>query len=386
MSLREATEAVAVDMGKGNAWTVEGKHPGRFYLFNHCGSICSQKTRITMREAGLAFTNVEVSLTNSSNYRPAYVSLRLRSWDGKSAMVGEGFGSWNGSSSTSENGFDPCVVPILVDLEARKVVSDSKVICLYITEVSSLLRPKDRVKDELVKKHIDLVDKTPHPALLYDSSPTFDPRPRFFVNITSKGGLHAGQINALERHLADEGKMWTDPNIKRAYQAKVQKTKDGLKQTIDTDGGNPDYFEGACRTTRATLRKLEEDLKKYPGDWLCGDQITCVDLFWGVSLVRLIWCGYGSWFADLPDVKAYTDRLSRRESILKESILNPHSGPSHHMSPFIEKHQGKVARLKYDLKVEMIGAITWKWTPTIAMGILAVTVGVACKQAGVINI
>lgn len=385
MSLEEATAAAAAAMGKGNASTVDGKYPGRFYLFNHYTSLCSQKTRITMREAGLAFTNVEVPLFNHSNYLPAYVSLRLRSWDGEKAMVGEGKSSWNGSSSTSENGFDPCVVPILVDLEAGKVVSDSKMICLYATELSGLLTPKDPAKEKLVEKHVNIVDMTPHAALLYDSSPTFDPRPRWNVNVTSKGKLHKDQIKSLEKLLADEGKTWTGPNMKRAYQAKLQKVKDGLKQKIGTSAGTSNYFAMAVQRTMDYLRELEKDLKTYPGDWLCGDQITYADLFHGVSLWRIIWCGYESWFDGLPEVKAYVARLEARESILNETILNPNSGPSPHFSPYIEKHQGKVARLKYDLKVEMIGAITWQWTPTVAVGILAVLVGVACDRAGVIN-
>lgn len=386
MSLREATEAAAAAMGKSNSWQVNGRYPGRFYLFNHHLSICSQKTRITMREAGFAFTNVEVPLFNSSNYQAPYVALRLRSWDGKSPFVGEGFGSWNGSSSSTENGFDPCVVPILVDLEANRVVSDSKKICLYAAEVSGMLVPKDKVKAELVEKQISLVDKTPHHALLYDNAPGFDPRPQWSINVTSKGSLHKNQIKALKKHLALEGKAWSDPTIKRAYNAKIQKTTQGLQQTLNTEKGYSGYFDAVKQRTREYLLELEADLKKHPGDWLCGDQITLADVFQGVSLVRIIWAGYESWFSGMEMVSAYARRLTERESVLKESILNPHSGPSQHLAPYVEKHQGKVARIGYMMKYNMIATVTWSWTPTVAMGILAVVIGVVCKEMGLVEI
>lgn len=374
--------AAAAAMGKSNVWTVPGSSPGRFYLFNHHLSMCSQKCRITMREAGLSFTNVEVPLFNYSNYQPQYVRLRLDSYGG-GPMVGEGFGSWNGSSSTSENGFDPCVVPLLVDLEAGKVVSDSLVICKYICETSGNLVPKDAEKMAMVLKHIEIVDKTPHLALLYDSSTSFDPRPSWNRHITAKGGLHKDQIKALDKWLSKEGQTWTDPLIKRAYMAKKQKTLNGLNATLSVHKGDGAYFEEAYRRTRAKLRELEADLQRYPGDWLCGDDISVADLFHGISLVRLIWLGYESWYGDLQAVKAYADRLDRRSSILNESILNPHSGPSKHLAPFWDKHNGWVSGFMYRRKCEMIGAITWSWTPTIAMTFFALVVAVVLEAKGV---
>lgn len=92
----------------------------------------------------------------------------------------------------------------------------------------------------LVKKHIELVDDAPHPAMLYDGHPTIDNRPSYLKNLTRGGGLHQQQIEKLKGFLAQEGKTWDDPLIKRAYNAKLKKTQDALEVTrqMETSGAN----------------------------------------------------------------------------------------------------------------------------------------------------
>ena len=138
-----ATEAA--QRAIGGAKEVPGKQAGRFVLFNAGFSLCSEKCRNVLAETGLAFRNVTVDLGNNynQNYHPDYVRLRLLAYKelpNGTPLVGEGQYEWSGSSSVSTTGFDPCVVPTLVDLQENKIVVDSKVRGAATTRAHSLGR------------------------------------------------------------------------------------------------------------------------------------------------------------------------------------------------------------------------------------------------------
>ena len=59
-------------------------------------------------------------------------------------------------------GFDPLVVPTLVDNLKKKVIADSKTIMNYLEQEvpTPSLYPEDCI--EMVEKHVKIVDDTPH--------------------------------------------------------------------------------------------------------------------------------------------------------------------------------------------------------------------------------
>src|SRR3546814_2377939 len=79
---------------------------------------------------------------------------------------------FTGQSSVDSEGFDPLVVPTLVDHETGRILADSKAICLYLCDALSGgtdLLPADI--REAVLKQVQLADTTPHVALLYGADP-----------------------------------------------------------------------------------------------------------------------------------------------------------------------------------------------------------------------
>ena len=83
-----------------------------------------------------------------------------------------------------EMGFDPLVVPTLVDNLKKRVVAESKTIMNYLDREipTPPLYPTECA--ELVEKHVKLVDDTPHAGLLYGGDPDRDTRPAYLRNDT----------------------------------------------------------------------------------------------------------------------------------------------------------------------------------------------------------
>ena len=81
-------------------------------------------------------------------------------------------------------GFDPLVVPTLVDNLKKRVVAESKTIMNYLDQEipTPPLYPTECA--ELVEKHVKLVDDTPHAGLLYGGDPDRDTRPAYLRNIS----------------------------------------------------------------------------------------------------------------------------------------------------------------------------------------------------------
>jgi len=69
-------------------------------------SICSQKSRTTLLEAGLEFGSNEVLIIPpvNENYAPDYVRLRLASAVARTTPLVE---SYSGHTAVSTEGFDP---------------------------------------------------------------------------------------------------------------------------------------------------------------------------------------------------------------------------------------------------------------------------------------
>src|SRR3546814_618147 len=108
----------------------------RFELFHFVFSVCSQKVRGTLMEKGVTFGSNELTILppQNENYCPQYVRLRLRS---EAAAKHRPVSSFTGQSSVDSEGFDPLVVPTLVDHETGRILADSKAICLCLCDALS---------------------------------------------------------------------------------------------------------------------------------------------------------------------------------------------------------------------------------------------------------
>ena len=172
----------------------------RFELYHFFMSMCSYKLRLVLDEIGAAYVSHDIDIfpPDIKNYYPEYVRLRLK---GRDAAAGRLVDGYTGRSSTETEGFDPCVVPTLVDHEAGLVLANSKRMCLYLTTVAdggTELLPED-LRDEILRQ-VDIVDRTPHVAVLYGAHPGEDRRPAFVrANML---GVHDQKIAQVRKNMA----------------------------------------------------------------------------------------------------------------------------------------------------------------------------------------
>lgn len=304
--------------------TVERKSTSlepRFDLFHFVFSVCSQKARATLAEKGVTYGSNEVTILppENQNYSPQYVRLRLAS---EAARKARRVTSFTGISSVATEGFDPLVVPTLVDHETSQVIADSKEICSYLCRAVSSgtdLIPKD-IEAQVIEQ-LDIVDKTPHVALLYGADPNGDRRPKVMQN--AMPGIHAHKIAAVERNipLADG-----DAELLAAYKQKIVKEKAAASFVVDAQ-----QMRAAIARAQEIILGLDSALEKSGGPWLFGDRFTLADIFWAVTLRRFTWLNYNTlWTTDrrLPRVEAYAARLFDRPSVKNTIIGWPGHPPS----------------------------------------------------------
>lgn len=312
--------AIDVIRAPGRATVINSDHPlpeidresatgdPAFELFHFGFSICSHKVRAVLSELNLSYgSNQFAGPTEYENYTPEYVRLRLQSDAAKNATF---VSDYSGASSVEGDGFDPLVVPTLVDTSAAKVLADSKLICLYLAE--NYNDQIDLVPSELendIIQQMDIVDRTPHVALLYGSDPDGDTRP---AEIQSRmPGIHQIKFDTIERHMAN---VQGEQELTKAYIAKLAKEKAAEKFVLD--GAD---MRKAVLLTESLVDDLEQTLAASRGPWIFGDQFTLADLAWGISLIRLDYLGndrFWSGKTQRPNVKEYHERLARRPSLV----------------------------------------------------------------------
>ena len=306
----------------------------RFELYHAGLSVCSQKVRAVLAEKGQAYRSHEMVILNSrgiysegltpaENYRPDYVRLRMH---GGRALGTSYADKHTGRSSVESEGFDPCVVPTLVDHERSEVVVDSIRICQHLVkevEEGASLVPADEAGARAVMQQVSIVDRSPQPALLYGFHPDDDQRPDFIKQVMSN--VYDLKVEALEMLVKENS---ADTALVAAYQSKIAKELAGKNLARDKD------FQ---RTIRAEVKQIIDDLDRQleamGGPWVCGPEFTLADVVWGVSLYRLHWLGLASLWEDLTQVREYTRRIYRRPSI-RDQVINypspmppsPHTG------------------------------------------------------------
>lgn len=296
----------------------------RFELYHFFMSMCSYKLRLVLDEIGAAYLSHDIDIfpPDIKNYYPEYVRLRLK---GREAAVGRLVDGYTGRSSTETEGFDPCVVPTLVDHEAGLVLANSKRMCLYLATVASggtELLPQD-LRDEILRQ-VDVVDRTPHVAVLYGVHPGQDRRPAFVrANML---GVHDQKIAQVRKNMA---LVPNDSELRAAYEHKILKEA-AAKEFIRTEAD----MRAAVREFKELTAQLERDLAATGGEWLFGDRFTLADVYWAASLFRIRWLGLGDDFAPSEDrppfplLARYCDRLLNRPSVRRAIIHWPMNPPS----------------------------------------------------------
>ena len=73
---------------------------------------------------------------SGENYHPEYVAMRNLGRNNR-PLIGQH--DWTGSTSANEMGFDPLVVPTLIDNLKKKVIADSKTIMDYLDQEHSAI-------------------------------------------------------------------------------------------------------------------------------------------------------------------------------------------------------------------------------------------------------
>ncbi len=304
-----------------------GSGESRFELYHFGLSICSHKVRAVLAEKGACYASHDIGILPPlmENYHPDYVRLRLHGARGRGFVSG-----FTGRSSIATEGFDPCVVPTLVDRSAGTVLVDSTAICEHVAANSDggtdLLPQRHRrsIADEMA-----VVDRTPHVALLYGAHPEGDYRPEKIREKMPR--IHDYKIMKLM-----EGRSLAvgDATLVGAYHSKIVKEA-AAKSFVAT----PDMMRSAASETVRIVGELDGRLED-GRQWVCGEQFTLADVFWAVSLFRLKWLGMdfcwkgGHRLNDAPrsNVERYAERLFERESFRTAVIEWPTNPPSEFVS------------------------------------------------------
>ena len=287
----------------------------RYELYHAGFSVCSNKVRCVLAEQQTPYVShalrigpVEVGVQD--NYLPEYVRLRLRGAPQVAFAT-----DYRGMSSVETEGFDPAVVPTLVDHDKARVVVDSFNICKYLdreTGVEPTLVP--RGMEEAIDAQVALIDQAPHVALLYGAHPDADTRPEKLIdNIT---GVHAKKIAGLQSVLEqlDEGS-----DLIPAYSAKIEKER-AAAAFIQNGQNMRDVHVAFADHVGA----LEAQLSQHDGPWTFGEAYTLADVMWTVSLYRLILLGLeGLWSEDSGNARVadYIKRAPNRRSF-QEAVVD----------------------------------------------------------------
>lgn len=316
-----------------------GSGKPRFEVYHADPSLCSYKVRTVLAEKGVTYMSHAMNIMPANkfvphNYRPGYVRLRL-----EGAPEKEFVGGYTGVSSVESEGFDPCVVPTLVDHEAGKVIVDSRAICEYIDRAVGGTPLIPEGMEDAIDAQIRLVDQAPHVAALYGAHPDGDVRPAGLrKNIA---GVHVKKIRVLNAMI---DQVQDDPILLKAYRAKVTKEAAAGAFMMDDEGMRETH-----RQMAAHVDTLEQQLESHSGAWVCGDQFTMADIMWLLSLYRMKWLGFEPLWADRSKrakLNAYLDSGFMRPSVRSGCIEWP---GAHAPSPHTDEHSGAGAAFKFML-------------------------------------
>ena len=339
--LVEAANAPFTSAYRNRVVNGEGGGSPRFELYHAAPSLCSMKVRTVLAEKDVPYRSHDLNLMIRKGqapecYLPGYVRLRLQG-----APNAELAREYTGQSSVTTEGFDPCVVPTLVDHAAERVVVDSARICAYIDEHTEGERLTPEALSNEVGDQVAIVDQAPHVAVLYGAHPDGDVRPPALGR--NIAGVHAKKIAALG---ALKATVRGDAELTAAYDSKTAKEAGGGAFMLDAD-----RMREAHRAMDAHVGKLEDQLASHAGPWALGDRFTMADVMWTVSLFRMKWLGIGgAWELDdaRGNVRAYVERAFRRPAFRAGVFDWPGAYPP---SPHVPEMSGIGATLRFLLEM-----------------------------------
>lgn len=326
-TLRDLANAPLTDPDKNRTL---GNGTPRFELYHFALSVCSQKVRTCLAEKNASYIAHDINI-QPGNYHPDYIRLRLSGETDRNMAR-----DYTGRSSMESEGFDPAVVPTLLDLEQALVLVDSVRICAHVDKVcngGTELFPA--ALRQTITSEIAIVDATPHVAILYGAHPDGDFRPEKIRSVMP--GIHDRKIAKL-RHALDQA--GDDPDIRAAIDAKISKERAG-KDFV----ANPEAMRASVREIIEIVAALDTRLADRR-KWVCGDAFTMADVQWAVSLFRLKWIGMafcwqgGHALNALPRqrVHAYSSRLFDRPSFRVSVIDWPGVPPSEYVLDHYAAH------------------------------------------------
>ena len=288
----------------------------RFEVWHWGFSLCSQKVRAVLNEKNIAYRSNELSFKKFENYKPGYVRLRMFAAGKKN--LGRLARDHSMRTSIDTEGFDACVVPLLVDHLKRNVIIDSSKIIEYLDQEvpGKFLIPNDPSLEKNVRKQIVINDGIPHPGILYGFHDN-DPRPNFYIDIMQN--IYDQKRAALEP-LIDQNK--DDKELIRVYRAKLEKEMAGKKRQKD-----PIYMSSILDEFKLLIFNLNQELAMSSGPWFFGATFTMADCLWAISLYRMQWLGHAPLWSDCPLVEEYANRLYLRPSMKKTMIEWPNPMP-----------------------------------------------------------
>ncbi|MEM8935017.1 MAG: glutathione S-transferase family protein [Pseudomonadota bacterium] len=313
--------------GQGKPIRLKDGDKARFEVYYAPFSVCSHKVRNVLAEKQVPYLEHRMNLSMTETrppdcYLPGYVKMRMAGAPGAALVDG-----YTGRSSVESEGFDPCVVPTLIDHEKQRVIVDSARICNYVDQefdIGPRLSP-DNQKDA-IEAQISLIDQAPHVAVLYGEPPDRDDdRPQVIAKAID--GVHDRKIKNLEALKATVD----DPALIAAYDAKIAKEATA-KDFIYTKSAMIEAHKGM----KDHVAALEAQLNTHSGKWVMGDDYTMADIMWTISIFRLKWLGLGHLWETpglAPRVSEYVQHAFLRPAF-KDSVIDwPMSTPP---SPHIE--------------------------------------------------
>jgi glutathione S-transferase len=305
-----------------------GAETPRFELFHAGMSMCSQKVRTVLAEKAIPYTSHELVIVASKgiyteefkpaeNYRPGYVKLRIYGGMELGSAYAE---AHTGSSSVETEGFDACVVPVLVDHQERRVIVDSKRICEHLDRVGEgpiRLIPQEANARAEVMAQVDTVDRTPHPGFLYGFHPDDDRRPDFVKAVMAD--VHDVKCGSLQKFIDDNR---GDEQLVAAYRSKIAKERAGKALAFD-----PERQRAVRSRAQRVIEEFDARLGARGAPWLCGADYTLADAVWGISLYRMHWLGLATLWSHMPRVGEYAARAYKRPSVAEQVIHYPSPMP-----------------------------------------------------------
>lgn len=344
------TAALKVGTLKGVGEPRLGKVPYRFCLFHAASSMSAEVCRYMLAEKGIPYMSNTLVFETTDNYQPAYVMLRNLSGMAQWGLVGEH--EWTGSSGTGSSGFDPLVVPTLVDMDKKRVLANTKLIVEYLeAEVAEPILVPEALKEE-INRHATIVDETPHPALLYSGLVDQSKEGPLWLKVVFAQGMPNVQKASISSWLA-KPEVRDSEVLRPLYEAKFKKLSNVMSKLELAELENT--RAATIATTKRILATFEEDLKRSGGPFVCGAAFTVADVWWGISLIRMKLLGLGHWFP--PAVNEYAERMFARPEFAKANYLWPGYWKSAALLPYYRR-EGLIPFAKARLELVAVNTAT----------------------------